>query len=197
MRDFQNIRDVAGLHPDILGFIFFRGSKRFTGDDFKMPDIPADIEKAGIFVNENPSAIIEISKKHRLQIIQLHGSETPEECREIKQAGFKVFKAFGLDNSFSFDRLSEYTGVTDGFVFDTKTDNHGGSGKKFRWEILQSYRNDHPFLLSGGIRPGDAEALKLFNHPQCMGFDINSGFESQPGLKDVRLLEQFFRMIRE
>lgn len=197
MRDDENIREVAELTPGMMGFIFFSGSRRFVGNDFSIPEISPDIEKVGVFVNEEPKNVLHILKTHQLHTAQLHGNETPEVCNTIRSAGFKVLKAFGIDGQFDWPLLKSYIPVTDCFVFDTKTTQHGGSGKKFNWDILENYRLQHPFLLSGGIRPEDADKLLKFEHPQCIGFDINSGFEIQPALKNVTLLESFITEIRK
>lgn len=196
MRDHQNILDVASVRPDMMGFIFFPPSNRFVGVDFTMPEIPEDIEKVGVFVDEETEKVIGILNKYQMQIAQLHGRETPEMCREIKNSGYKVMKAFGIDENFDFDILAPYLDMTDGFVFDTKTVLHGGSGQKFNWEILKKYTLKRPFLLSGGIKPEDMEVLYGFYHPQCLGFDINSGFETSAAFKDVDKLNRFFNQVR-
>lgn len=105
-------------------------------------------------------------------------------------------KAFGIDDNFDWEVLPLYTHVTHSFIFDTKTTLYGGSGKKFNWDTLNNYCLSHPFLLSGGIKPEDAALLKQFYHPQCLGFDINSGFEVQPGLKDATLVKDFMNEIK-
>lgn len=196
MKDAQNIQDIAALQPSMMGFIFYSPSKRFVGEDFDMPVIANDIEKVAVFVNERPASIIGILQKYSFRTAQLHGNERPADCQLIKDAGFKVMKAFGIDGAFNWNDLQPYIPVTDGFVFDTKTPTHGGSGVKFNWEILKAYTLHHPFLLSGGIKPEDAEALKDFFHPQCIGFDINSGFEVSAGLKDVEKVRLFMEGLR-
>lgn len=196
MRDHQNILEVANLRPEMMGFIFYPQSKRFVGEEFVIPEIPVDIEKVGVFVDEVSEEVIQVLRRHQLQTAQLHGKETPEMCRNIKSFGFKVMKAFGVDENFNFELLIPYLDVTDGFVFDTKTVLHGGSGLKFNWEILTKYTLNHPFLLSGGIKPEDLEVLHGFYHPQCIGFDINSGFETSAAFKDVDKLKSFFNQVR-
>lgn len=197
MRDPQNILEVANLLPDMMGFIFFPGSKRFVGADFSMPlHIPVTIQKTGVFVNETPGNVIFILRKYHLDAAQLHGKETPEDCKMIKEAGFKVLKAFGIDESFDPAETESFVRVTDYFVFDTKTPLFGGSGKKFNWKMLESFQLQHPFLLSGGISVEDADALKVFHHPQCRGYDVNSGFEIAPAMKDIPRLKQFFKLVK-
>lgn len=195
MRDHQNILAIAGLKPAMMGFIFFRESKRFIGDDFSMPELSTDIEKVGVFVDAPASEVLKYLEKHQMQTAQLHGKETPETCLVIQKAGFKVMKAFGIAEHFDWKILRPYIPVTHCFVFDTKTPQHGGSGQKFNWSILDNYTLEHPFLLSGGITPDDAGQLLQFTHPQCIGFDINSGFEIRPGLKDPDSAKAFIQKI--
>lgn len=197
MRDAQNILDVAALHPDMMGFIFYPASKRFVGEGFDVPQLPASIEKVGVFVNETPEKIICTLKILGFQTAQLHGNETPEDCGLIRNAGFKVMKAFGIDENFDWDNLVPFKPVTDYFLFDTKTSKHGGSGRKFNWKLLENYKLDQSFLLSGGIGPEDWSVLSGFDHPECIGFDINSGFETAPAVKDVSLVRQFVDKIRK
>jgi phosphoribosylanthranilate isomerase len=199
MRDPENISGVAAALPDFLGFIFYPKSARFVGDDFSLEQlkaIPEAIQKVGVFVNELPEKVIAICKRLDLQVAQLHGSESPEYCRQIKASGLTVFKAFSVDDSFDFGQLSGYTDVCDYFLFDTKGYLPGGTGRKFNWELLKNYNGSVPFFLSGGIGPDDLDAIRNFEHPRWRGLDVNSGFEIAPALKDVDKVQQFIREIR-
>ena len=80
-----------------------------------------------------------------------------------------------------FEKTREYEGRVDYFLFDTRCEGYGGSGKRFDWSILTEYKGETPFLLSGGIRPENAEAIRNFRHPRFAGIDLNSGFEIEPG----------------
>ena len=82
-------------------------------------------------------------------------------------------------------------------LFDTKCSTMGGSGKQFNWDILSDYRGELPFLLSGGIGPEDAERLRQFHHDKCLGFDINSRFEIESGIKDTEKIKQFITALRK
>lgn len=199
MRDPENISGVAAALPDFLGFIFYPKSARFVGEDFSLEQlkaIPETIQRVGVFVNELPAKVIEICKRLNFQVAQLHGSESPEYCRQIKASGLTVFKAFSVDDSFDFDQLSGYTEVCDYFLFDTKGHLPGGTGQKFNWTLLKKYNGSVPFFLSGGIGPDDLEAIRNFEHPRWRGLDVNSGFELSPALKDVDKVQQFIREIR-
>ena len=199
MRNTENISGVAAALPDFLGFIFYPKSARFVGEEFlaeQLENIPSSIQKVGVFVNELPEKVIGICKRLDLQVVQLHGSESPEYCQQIKASGLTVFKAFSVDDSFDFEQLSGYGDVCDYFLFDTKGHLPGGTGQKFNWALLKNYNGLVPFFLSGGIGPDDLEAIRNFEHPRWRGLDLNSGFELLPALKDVDKVQQFIREIR-
>jgi len=199
MRDPENILGVVAALPDYLGFIFYPESKRFAGFEY-LPEIllvfPDPVKKVGVFVDETPEKVHEIVKNWRLDVVQFHGQETPEYCLKIKDSGITVFKAFSIDEKFDFRILNAYSGVCDCFLFDTKGQLPGGTGRKFNWQLLGNYTGDVPFFLSGGIGPDDLEAVQSFSHSQLYGIDINSGFEISPALKDVEKVKCFISAIR-
>lgn len=200
MRDPENISGVVAGLPDYMGFIFYPKSKRFVGAGFsteKLENIPESVKKVGVFVDELPEKVIEACKSMNFQVAQLHGNESPEYCRLIQESGLTVFKAFSVDESFDFKQLSGYAEVCDYFLFDTKGHLPGGTGQKFNWQLLENYRLGVPFFLSGGIGPGDVEAVQGFRHPQLFGIDINSGFEISPALKDVEKVRIFIEKVRQ
>jgi len=132
-----------------------------------------------------------LSQRNGFKFVQLHGKEDPSVCRILKKNGLKVIKAFNLNKDFRFRILKDYESAVDYFLFDTKTRVHGGSGKKFDWDILEKYKESTPFFLSGGIKPDDASKIKQIDYPWLYGIDLNSGFEDEPGLKNVDLLKKF------
>lgn len=199
MRDPENISGVVAALPDYLGFIFYPKSKRFVGFEPSpevLAKIPVSVKKVGVFVDESSEKVLEISKKWNLDVVQLHGQETPEYCLQIRNSGIIVFKAFSVDESFDFATLNAWSGVCDYFLFDTKGHLPGGTGQKFNWQLLESYKLNVPFFLSGGIGPGNMEAIHNFEHPRWRGIDINSGFEIEPALKDVEKVRTFIEEIR-
>jgi len=199
MRDPDNISGVADTLPDFMGFIFYPKSKRFVGTDFSVnaiSTIPESIKKVGVFVDELPEKVIEICQNLKLQVAQLHGEESTEYCRQIQSSELTVFKAFSVDEQFDFEKLDAYSGVCDYFLFDTKGHLPGGTGQKFNWQLLENYKGEIPFFLSGGIGPDDLEAIRHFSHPRWHGIDVNSGFELAPALKDVEKVNQFIHQIR-
>ena len=114
-----------------------------------------------------------------------------ELCEKISGLGIEVIKAFGIDESFNFSEIMKYEDVCSLFVFDTKTKAYGGSGKKFNWKKLNEYNGEVPFLLSGGITLNDIDEVIEFDHPKYLGVDLNSGFELEPAIKDIKLLNEF------
>jgi phosphoribosylanthranilate isomerase len=199
MRDPENISGIVASLPDYLGFIFYPKSKRFVGFEplsEVMYAVPESVKKVGVFVDEAPEKVLEIYRNWKLNVVQLHGHETPKYCRQIQNSGIHVFKAFSVDESFNFATLEAYSGVCDYFLFDTKGQLPGGTGQKFKWELLEKYIGNVPFFLSGGIDPDDLEVLRNFDHPRWRGIDINSGFEISPGIKNAEKVNQFINEIK-
>ena len=193
-----NIQAVAALHPDFMGFIFYTKSPRFAEPlSLETLDaIPTSIKKIGVFVNEDLENILTVVYKYKLNGVQLHGSEMVSMCAQLKEAGLIVIKAFPIAEAINFIPAKRYEGVCDYFLFDTKTDAYGGSGLKFNWGMLDEYRGETPFLLSGGIAAEDVESIQKINHPKFAGIDLNSKFEIQPGEKDIQLLNTFLKELR-
>jgi phosphoribosylanthranilate isomerase len=190
MRDKENISGLMTLKPDYIGFIFYDKSKRFVAD-FPQIEIPSSVKKVGVFVNETFDEIIEIVKKYKLDFVQLHGDETPDYCEKLALQNIKIIKAFSVDENFDFSAIKPFKKHVSLFLFDTKGKNYGGNGIKFNWDLLQNYKGKTPFLLSGGITKNDAEEIKKMKHPAFLGIDINSGFEIEPGLKNIKEIKEF------
>lgn len=191
--------EVSKAGADLIGFNFYRGSKRFVGDD-PPPDLFSKISphtlKAGVFVDEDREKIIGMAARFDLDVIQLHGGETADFCRSLKLGGLKVIKAFGLGSVFEPGILTPYLGTCDFFLFDTQTSDHGGSGVMFRWELLRDYDLAMPFFLSGGIAPESVPKIKDFHHKAFYGVDINSRFETSPGVKNTVLVKTFIQNLK-
>lgn len=187
MRDPENIRELMQLvDPDFVGFIFHPGSVRYFLDGPEV--IPAELppeKRTGVFVNSSLEEITGLSRMFGLRNIQLHGSESPEFCSTLKNAGFSVIKAFGISQKEDLMKIENFTGSCDFFLFDTKTNKHGGSGRKFNWKWLNDTEISSPWFLSGGIDlPDVSEIKKLKSKP--FAIDINSRFEIEPGIKDIQ-----------
>ncbi|MCK4920869.1 MAG: phosphoribosylanthranilate isomerase [Bacteroidales bacterium] len=195
----ENLLEIIELNPDFMGFIFYPFSPRYMKDKLSPVDlleIPVSINKTGVFVNMNVIEIVDIVSKYNLDYIQLHGNESIDDCKQLSSSGLNVIKAFRLNKDFNFDILSEYIPYCRCFLFDTYTPEYGGSGKKFNWDIIKKYKSGHPFLLSGGIEPSDAEKILSFSHPSFIGIDLNSRFELSSGIKDVDKLKMLMKSVR-
>jgi phosphoribosylanthranilate isomerase len=151
----------------------------------------------GVFVDENAFEILGLAKNLGLEYVQLHGKENRKTCSILKKQGLKILKAFSIDDQFKFSSTNAFKSVADYFLFDTKTKLHGGSGKKFNWNILADYKEETPFFLSGGIGPNDAQIIKKIKHPKLAGIDLNSGFEDKPGLKNIENLKNFIEELKK
>lgn len=212
MRDADNIRDISALGVDMIGLIFYPPSPRyvqqFSSGAGIIPDYAPDMGKTplrvGVFVDEMPQNIVTRVYNYKLDYIQLHGNEPRETLENLRttidpdiKPKIKIIKAISVSSAEDIKKYKEYVGAADLFLFDTKCKTVGGSGEQFDWQVLQAYDGDVPFLLSGGIGPDDAERIKNFHHPKCIGIDLNSKFEIEPALKDVEKLKQFLVKVKK
>ena len=196
MRDAQNIREVESLRPDMMGFMFWAGSKRYVSSK---PDYLPDLCRVGVFVNPEPEYVKEKALEYGLDRIQLHGTETPKFCSTIRLiTGLPVMKAISVESAQDFGQCSNYEqeDAVDMFLFDTKCSGWGGSGQEFDWSLLESYKGSKPFLLAGGIGPGMEQKILGIRHKQFRGIDLNSRFETEPALKEINKLSLFINNIR-
>ncbi|OJV53620.1 MAG: hypothetical protein BGO31_01800 [Bacteroidetes bacterium 43-16] len=196
MRDAANIKAVADLKPDYIGFIFYGQSPRYVGADFEIPELDKGIKKIGVFVNEAVNTVLNTAKKYQLDGVQLHGTEDAEYCRIIRSNRLAIIKAIPVSGPLPINRLISYTGCIDYFLFDTATPHFGGSGQSFDWALLDQYNLEIPFFISGGIGTEHAAQVFDIDHPQCSGVDANSRLEAEPGIKQLDLTEQFIKTIR-
>jgi phosphoribosylanthranilate isomerase len=195
MRDLANIGKVVALRPDYMGFIFYDKSPRYVGENFEMPSIPDSIERVGVFVNQDVAIIIDTVKKYKLDFVQLHGTEKPEQCKELKIKGIKIIKVFSVDESFDFSLLKQYAGHVNYFLFDTKGKYFGGNAEVFDWNLLKQYDQQLPFFLSGGISVENIAGIQKLKNLNLHALDVNSGVEVLPGIKDVNKIKELKRTI--
>jgi len=200
MRNPSNIEDLVKLKPDYIGFIFYPKSKRFIGEI--IPDeiqalIPVYIQKVGVFVDEPFDNLLEKFRTNKLDMIQLHGSELPGYCERLKKLDIPVIKVFGITSDFDFQTVRPYNQYCDYFLFDTSGEERGGTGKKFDWATLEKYNEDKPFFLSGGIHPDDVDVINRLPYSKLHGVDINSGFETEPGIKNISVVKAFIGELRK
>jgi phosphoribosylanthranilate isomerase len=196
----DNILEVGSLLPDYMGFIFWDKSARFF--DGIIPELPKSIKKVGVFVNASFDEIIRKIKKYDLQAVQLHGQESVAFCLELKskiEAPIEIIKVFSADENFDFEVLKPFEAVCDYFLFDTKGKLPGGNGTTFDWKILENYPSTKPFFLSGGIGIDELTEVKqvLKSNLPLFAIDINSKFESEPGLKKIALLNSFISDLKQ
>ena len=192
MRDAQNIRDVENLGVDWIGMIFWPQSKRFVAE---VPSyLPKHQKRVGVFVDAPLEDIRQHISDYQLNIIQLHGQESPDYVKALKP--HTTIKAFNIAKADDLAQTEQYEGIADYFLFDTKGLMVGGNGQKFDWSVLTAYHGKTPFLLSGGIGLDDAESINSFHHPSCIGIDLNSRFEVSPAFKDIDKLKTFLGKIK-
>ena len=189
----DNIKMVAALQPDYLGFIFYDKSIRYFQGD--IPEISQTIKKVGVFVDAELQEVIKTIKKHKLNAVQLHGAESPEYCKNLKSQNLEIIKVFSIKDQFNFDDLKPFELVCDYYLFDTKGKLPGGNGYTFDWNILKNYPYTKPYFLSGGIGLDEIENIKAFLKSDaskyCFSIDVNSQFEIEPGLKKIEKLKEF------
>jgi phosphoribosylanthranilate isomerase len=200
LKEVEQIMGLQAMQVDYAGIIFYEGSKRFIGDpgeDTVGMIRELTVLKVGVFVNQPLTTVEKAIVDFDLSAVQLHGEESPAYAASLPK-NIKLIKAFGLDAGSDVDSLVEpYMNCVDLFLFDTSVNgqNAGGTGKKFNWDVLQHAKISKPFLLSGGIGPGDEDAIRSFHHPFFFGIDVNSRFETEPGIKDLDSIQKFIEQV--
>ncbi len=189
MRTPSNVLEVAQLPVDYMGFIFYEKSKRCITKNVSTQN--KNIQRVGVFVNETLEVIKDKILDHQLDLVQLHGDESPDFCKEINTLYVDVIKVFSVDDAFDFKKTKPYEPYCDYFLFDTKGKDRGGNGVTFNWSILEKYQGLRPFFLSGGIAPESIDELQNLKHEKLYALDLNSKFEDQPALKNIEKLKKF------
>ena len=214
MREGENIRQVAELGVNWIGMIFWDKSPRnvtmipthagIIPDRSSLSPLTSQLSprRVGVFVDEMAQNIITRVVNYKLDLVQLHGHETPTLIRNLRHTldpdirpGIQFIKAISVESRNDIAAYKDYADCVDYFLFDTKCPTVGGSGSQFDWSVLDAYDGDVPFLLSGGIGPDDAARVSNFHHPKCIGIDLNSRFETEPGVKDITKLKQFLEQL--
>ena len=198
MREPDNVKQVAQLGVDMMGFIFYPKSPRYAGQVVARSDADRNVCRVGVFVNDSVSTMLDKIHSFSLNAVQMHGNESRQLCEQLREANgdMKIIKAISVSTAGDIQKYKEYVGAVDLFLFDTKCKTVGGSGQQFDWQVLEQYDGEIPFLLSGGIGPEDASRLHAFHHPKCIGIDLNSRFEIEPGVKDVEKLKGFLNAMQ-
>jgi len=200
---FKQLQQLEALNIDYAGLIFYKDSPRYMGDKIKgkqVKEADFDLKKVGVFVNPGYSELLDAIDEYGLDIVQLHGNETPEMCEELS-ADVEVIKAFRIagDDSINIDEMvMRYDAACDFYLFDTAglKESFGGTGQQFDWSILKQAKIEKPFFLSGGIGTDDAQKIKAFKHPDFFAIDVNSRFEMAPGVKDMAAILKFLQAFK-
>jgi len=196
----ENLEQVAVLNPDYLGFIFYEKSPRFACYRLKpahLDRLPPTIKKIGVFVNSDYRFIKDKVELYKLDLVQLHGNESPEFCRQLVDSGLKIIKAFAVDESFDFVISEDYQESCEYFLFDTKGKDYGGNGITFDWKILNKYNNKKPFFMSGGLDLENIKSLVNYSHLNIHSLDVNSKFEIGPGFKDISKVKELSEFLEK
>lgn len=195
MKSSEEIQELIDSNLiDYIGFIFYPKSLRYITE---VPNLDGKFKRVGVFVNEELETIQAKINGYTLDVLQLHGNESVSEVKQLKEVIQKpIFKAFGIDERFDFKICTSYEPYVDAFLFDTKTEKYGGSGKQFDWSILQNYKGEKPFVLSGGLDEKALNELKNYSFRKMVGVDLNSKFELSPGQKDTKRIIQTIKQIK-
>ena len=194
----HQVSALDDLGVTFAGFIFYPKSPRYMAQKIspeKMRQIKGKIIKVGVFVNPTYEELMKTVEDHRLDMVQLHGDESPKFCDKIADY-ISVIKAFRLSDNDSIMHMTQlYSEVCDFFMFDTLGVGYGGTGKKFDWTLLQQSLPLKPYFLSGGIEPGDEKKLEEFigtpAGEKLFAIDLNTKFEIGQGVKDVNSIKKF------
>lgn len=198
MRDSENIRQLSGLDIDYMGLIFYPASPRHVAErPAFLPTESCGIKLTGVFVDAPLEEITEKAESYSLAAVQLHGGESPDFCLRVRgETGREVIKALHVSSAADIEAGKAYAGCCDFLLLDTACSGYGGSGRRFDWSILDAYDLDVPFLLSGGIDLSCAGSIASIKHPRMAGVDINSRFETAPGIKDMEMIRKFIDMVK-
>ena len=203
MTKIEQLKELEEIGVDFAGLIFYKPSPRFALSaglsPIKIKSERLKINKIGVFVNETAEEILKIVDEWKLDMVQLHGDESPRLCEQISNH-ITTIKAFriGNENNTAY-KVFPYIEETDLFLFDTKGKNYGGTGEQFDWQQISSSKIQKPYFLSGGIGPDDVNKIKEFckKEKNLFALDVNSKFEISPGVKDMRLVKKFAEEIQK
>jgi phosphoribosylanthranilate isomerase len=205
MTNTEQVMQLDALGVEFAGFIFYPKSPRYVFRHMPRPEIKKikgqHINKVGVFVNAPVEELLQAVDNCGLHLVQLHGDETPKYCEKVADY-VGVIKAFRLrEDDQVLWKIKDYQEIADMFLFDTDGTGYGGTGKKFNWSMLKGININKPFFLSGGIGPDDVEELTGFAKDpvakDLFSIDVNSKFETIPGLKDMQAVEKFIKAIKQ
>ncbi len=205
MTSTEQVMQLDEMGVEFAGFIFYANSPRNVYRYMAPAEIKKirgkGINKVGVFVNAPVEEVLKTVDACGLYLVQLHGDETPKYCEKIADY-VTVVKAFRLrEDDNVLWKVKDYRDIADMFLFDTEGAGYGGTGKKFNWSVLKGLNIKKPFFLSGGISPEDTELLKEFAmdpvSKDLFSIDINSKFETSPGIKNMEKIREFLHSIKQ
>lgn len=187
--------EAAKLGTDMLGFVFYKKSKRHVEPKIVRDianELPPFMGKVGVFVDEDRKKVLEIAEDASLDILQFHGDESPDYCALFRDS-YKVIKAFRIKNRTSLKDINNYD--VDYYMLDTHSESEkGGTGKSFDWKIIENFEFLKPVILSGGLTPANVESAVKKVSP--WGVDVSSGVEKAPGKKDPEKMKKIVEIVR-
>lgn len=190
-----NATALSSLEVDYMGMIFYeKSARKLTNANL----CTSNLKRVGVFVNDSVDKVVKQATLHNLDVVQLHGNESPSECLELKSTGLQVWKAFPVVSEQDVAASSAYDGFCDTFLFDAKGTLPGGNGTTFNWKLLDIYIGETPFWLSGGINETHVDQINKLKSslPKMLGVDVNSGFEIAPGQKDINKISTFINELK-
>ena len=179
---------------DALGFVFFQGSPRYISPDQAAAIIrrlPPFVQMVGLFVNEEPATVNEVADQCRLDLVQLHGEESPDYCNAVRR---RVIKAFRVKDLSTLDDMANYH-VAASLLDAWSPAAYGGTGTTFNWDIATRAAASHRIILAGGLTPDNVAEAVAMVHPYAV--DVSSGVESAPRKKDASLIRAFIGAARQ
>jgi len=205
MTDLDQLHQLGDIGVQFAGLIFYHKSPRFVLKHLKGHEVKKEklkVYKVGVFVNASYDEILNHIDNFGLDMVQLHGNETPYQCEQISNY-IQTIKAFRITEYDHVEwKIKDYYGDADMFLFDSGITAegegaYGGTGRKFNWNRLKGLNLGKPFLLSGGLSAEDAPAIQQFlQEPvakDLFALDVNSKFESHPGVKNIPMIQQFIQ----
>lgn len=203
MTDIGQLKELEAIGVDFAGFIFYPKSPRYVTKAGLTPALlkkeKININRVGVFVNEDQDTVLRTVDSWKLDMVQLHGDESPRYCEHISNH-VNTIKAFriGAKDSIPY-KTFPYNDVVDIYLFDTMGKQYGGTGEQFNWELLSNTPVSKPYFLSGGIGPNDVDQLDRFclKERKLFALDVNSKFELTPGIKDMGKIKAFFNAINK
>ncbi|MEM6524943.1 MAG: phosphoribosylanthranilate isomerase [Bacteroidota bacterium] len=192
----DNITEVVGLEPDYIGFIFYSKSKRYIEElpDDVLKTLSDTIQKVGVFVDQELEEVMDKVERYRLDCVQLHGHESIAYCSSLKKKlDIHVIKVFSGNDLPDSNVLDAYGEIIDYYLFDTRNESYGGTGQKFDWTAINGLKLKKPIFLSGGISVDDLDEIEE-SGIDIFAVDVNSKFETKPGLKDVSLIKRLLEL---